>query len=385
MRRSRNAFAAGVMSLLLAPSLGGRILQRVPPSSRQPTYLGTAGLEEALAETRATGSAGEWPTLGAGPTLVPGERAAAIVALRARLAATGEAPAPAGDPRRYDDALAEAVRAFQRRHGLEADGEVGPATRAELDRSPRDRQRQIERTLASRRALPRDLGARFLLLNLPAFELEAIAEGRPQLRLRVVVGRPSRPTPTLVSAVRGIVVHPVWNVPPRIARQEIAPLAARDAGYLERLSIDVFAGGTAVAASAVDWEAFRRGEIDLELRQRPGPLNALGALSLEFPDERNICLHDTPDRSLFARARRDLSHGCVRVAGAVDLARWLVAGGEAEEAAALDRALAGRATVELALSAPVPIYVVDWSAWIDAEDELQLRPEIYPGQAAGDG
>jgi murein L,D-transpeptidase YcbB/YkuD len=377
VQRTRSGLVAGATALLLGlAGLGAR--DPTPQPRQQPTYLGTAGLEAALAELRASDGGGAWPTLGAGPTLAPGDRAESVAILRARLAASGEAPSATDDPLRFDAALVEALRAFQRQHGLEVDGKVGLATRAELDRSPRDRMRQIAETVAARRTLPADLGARFLLLNLPAFELEAVDSGPPALRLRVVVGTSDRPTPTLVSAVRGVVVHPFWNVPPRIARQEIAPRAARDPGYLEHLGIDVFAAGGAIAASGVDWRAFQRGEIDLVLRQRPGPLNALGAISLQFPNERNVCLHDTSDHSLFERARRDLSHGCVRVDRALDLARWLLAPAGEAASMTLERALAGSLTAELALPEPVPIYIVDWPVWVDADGRLQLRPEVYP-------
>jgi murein L,D-transpeptidase YcbB/YkuD len=305
-----------------------------------------------------------------------------VLRLRARLAASGEAPdAPAADPRRFDDPLATAVRDFQRRHGLEPDGTVGPATRRELALSPADRVRQLERTLASRRSLPADLGPRFLLLNLAAFELDAIANGEVALSMRVVVGTDDRRTPALVSEIEGFVVHPAWNVPDRIAREELAPRAARDAGYLERLGIEIFLGddrGEPLSPRDVDWEAFRRGEIELVLRQRPGEQNALGAISFQFPNASNVCLHDTPERGLFDRPRRALSHGCVRLENAVELARWIAETDSAGARGALESALADESTSELAIPRPLPIYIVEWNAYIDAAGELQLRPELYP-------
>lgn len=347
----------------------------------QPTHLGTEGLEAALTAWRAT-EAEDGPSLAPGPTLAPGDRSARVQRLRARLATLGWKPLQESvDSSQFDAPLREAVLGFQLAHGLEPDGRVGPATQAELDRSPRDRARQIAESIAERRALPRDLGRRFLLLNLSAFTLEAIADGIAELSSRVVIGQPKQPTPTLVSTVRSVVAHPAWNVPDRIARREIAPRIERDPGYLERLGFELFsasAGSRPIDPGGFDWTAFRRGELAVRLRQRPGPLNALGAVSIRFPNPHNICLHDTPERDLFARARRDLSHGCVRVERAVELARWLMTGEGLDIRQDLDKALAAGATVELPLPYPVPIYVVDWSAWIDARGVLQLRPEVYP-------
>jgi murein L,D-transpeptidase YcbB/YkuD len=346
----------------------------------QPTYLGTAGLEAALAGIQEIARATAWPRLAPGPPLRPGDRGDRIVALRARLAASGDGPAamPA-DPLLFDAPLAAAIEAFQRRHGLAPDGKVGPATRAELDLTPADRARQIERTIASRRALPAELGPRCLLLNVAAFELDAIADGEVALSTRVVVGKDDRQTPTLASEVEGFIVHPSWNVPGRIARQEIAPRALRDPGYLERLGIEVFAagGGAPVAPRAVDWTAFRRGELDLVLRQRPGALNALGTISFQFPNASNVCLHDTPERGLFDRPRRALSHGCVRLENAVELARWVAETDSDATRDALASALADDETSALSITQPVPIYIVEWNAFVDAAGTLQFRPELY--------
>lgn len=345
----------------------------------QPTYLGTAGLEAALADIRETARATAWPRLAPGPPLRPGDRGDRIVALRARLAASGDGPeATPSDPLLFDAPLAAAVESFQRRYGLAPDGKVGPATRAELDFTAADRARQIERAIASRRALPAELGPRCLLLNVAAFELDAIADGEVALSTRVVVGTDKRQTPTLASEVEGFVVHPAWNVPPRIARQEIAPRVQRDPDYLDRLGIEVFSeGGGKLAPREVDWDAFRHGELDLVLRQRPGALNALGTISFQFPNASNVCLHDTPERSLFDRPRRALSHGCVRLENAVELARWVAETDADATRDALASALADDETSALSITRPIPIYIVEWNAFVDAAGTLQFRPELY--------
>jgi len=352
------------------------------PPPRLPTVFGTSGLEAALAEIR--GRPGEVASrrLGSAATLHPGDRSVAVAALRERLKALGEnAPSAVADPTRFDEELAEAVRSFQRRRGLEPDGIVGAATRAELELSSPALAERIERSLASRRGLPADLGSRFLLLNLSAFELTAFEARTARLTLRVVIGEPAKPTPTLRSRVDGVVVHPVWNVPPPIARDEIAPRVIRDPDYIRRLGFEIYSGeseSSRVDPTTIDWRSFARGETGLVLRQRPGPLNALGAVSMQFPNPDNICLHDTPERTLFARARRALSHGCIRVEHAVELARWLLAPQPAPVQDAFERALAGSKSVHLLLPGPVPLYIVDWPAWIAPDGTLEVRPEVYP-------
>ena len=351
----------------------------------QPTYLGTAGLEAVRIELSARVEGQAWPILGRGPALHPGDRGDEVSRLRARLVASdGASLAPMvapSDPLLFDGELAIAVRDFQRRHGLEPDGIVGPATRAELDQTPLDRLRQIERTIAARRALPDDLGPRFLLVNLSALEIQAIEVGRPVLTLRVIVGRTDWPTPTLNSAVVGLIAHPFWNVPARIARQEISARVALDPDYLERLGIEVLsggAGGQPIDPLGVDWPAFRRGELDLRLRQKPGPLNALGEVGIQFQNPHNICLHDTPDHRLFERSQRALSHGCIRVERVRDLASWLMEIAEEESREHFESALAGGLTEAVRLPASVPIYIVDWRVWVDADGTLQMRPKLYP-------
>jgi len=380
MAGARLVALVAAMALLPGLAGAGRDARGGGPTELAPTWAGTAGLSVVLASLSSPGDDREWPRLAGGATLRPGDHGEAVLALRARLARSGEAPAAApGDPLRYDAELAAAVRAFQLLHGLEADGIVGPATRAELDLSPRDRRRQIERVIAARAALPAELGPRFLLVNLPAFELEAVEAGRLGLRARVVVGRPGQCTPTLSSAVRTIVANPPWNVPPRIARSELAGRFASDPAYFERQGFEVFAAGAPgepLDPAGVDWRAFGRGEVDLVLRQRPGPGNALGRVSFLFPNRHNVALHDTPEKSFFDRTRRAASHGCLRVERAVELARWLAADAPEATRRALDRALAGTATTEVPLPEPVPIHIVDWPVWIDGDGRLQQRPEL---------
>jgi murein L,D-transpeptidase YcbB/YkuD len=382
-----NSVTGSVSALALFVALmRGGVTDHAEPL--QPTLLGTAGLEAARDVFVARSRSAQPPPIASGRTLSRGSRGEQVLRIRRRLLASGEEVEVAGEGAVFDDPLDAAVRRFQTRHGLDPDGKVGPRTRAELNVGPRERIRQIDRVIASRRALPEDLGERFVLVNLPAFELTAVDRRGTALDLAIVIGSAARPTPEFVGRIVTIVTHPAWRVPPRIAREEIAVRARDDPDYLARLGFEVTAigGGSPIDPRWVDWTAFERGEARYEIVQRPGPLNALGEVAFRLENAGNVLLHDTPERHLFRDAYRARSHGCVRVQAAADLARWLLAGGApGSPAPDLVAALAdaGR-TSELPVGPAVPIYAVDWPVWIDRFGVLQVRPEVYAPRAAGE-
>ena len=259
-------------------------------------------------------------------TLRPGERFAGAAALARWLGALGDLPpaaAPAGA--RYDGALVAAVERFQRRHGLEPDGVIGPLTARALAVPPAARVRQIELALERYRWIP-DVGEqRFVFVNVPAFELLAFdgvdpPEG-PALAMRVVTGRAGRtPTPVLAAALKTVVFGPYWNIPGSIVSEEILPKLERDVGYLAAEEMEIVAGDRVLPEKAESVALLAAGEA--RLRQRPGAKNALGRVKFLFPNPHDVYLHDTPSQTLFRAARRDFSHGCVRVEQPEALARW---------------------------------------------------------------
>ncbi len=280
--------------------------------------------------------ASPWPPLAMGASLKPGDRNPAVPALRARLALLGDLPPgapPPDDAQQADPSLVEAVTRFQRRHGLTDDGIVGRSTRAALDVPPSRRVRQVELALERLRWLPIGPTAeRLVVVNIPMFRLwardpRAAAAGLAAPSMAVIVGRAARThTPVFVDTMRFLVFQPYWNVPRSIARNEVLPAIARDAGYLQRQQMEIVAGpgddARPVPATAANLEAVREGR--LRIRQRPGRKNALGRVKFMFPNQDNIYLHDTPSPHLFARDRRDFSHGCIRVEDPAALAAWVL-------------------------------------------------------------
>src|SRR5262245_5082540 len=251
---------------------------------------GADPIDAALARYDARARAGGWQSIPPGAPLAPGTRSPAVAAVRARLAGElAEAPA-ASDALTYDAALADAVRAFQRRHGLDADGVVGETTREAMNVPVQTRIAQIERArVQASEPVPR---GRWIRINVPAFELQVMDGAAVVLEMPVVVGRPSRPTPRYEKTLTSIVVNPDWTVPTDLARLDVLPKIIAEPDYLVRRQIDVYEswqpGARRLDPARIDWKHLGRGIDAFTLRQRPGPGNALGRLMFRMNDEPDI-------------------------------------------------------------------------------------------------
>ncbi|HEX9671116.1 MAG TPA: L,D-transpeptidase family protein [Thermoanaerobaculia bacterium] len=219
------------------------------------------------------------------------------------------------------------------------------------------RLRQVEINLERWRWLPRDLGRRHVVVDVAAFTVRAVEEGRTELATRAIVGRSYTKTPSFSSAVDRVVLNPSWHVPAGIAANEVLPRAHREPGYLRREGFRVLPGGAVV--------------------QDPGPRNALGRIKFVFPNPFTVYLHDTPARSLFERDTRTFSHGCIRIADPLELAVWALRGDPRWSRAAIEAAIAAGREREVRLAAPIPIHLVYWTAWVDEQGTLELRDDVY--------
>ncbi|MDP3226137.1 MAG: L,D-transpeptidase family protein, partial [Rubrivivax sp.] len=325
--------AAVLQAAMAAGDLSQAVTRAVPPLS---VY---EGLRAALLSYRQWAGDAAWaqplPALpaatkkGAPAKLVPGQTWAGVPQLAQRLLRVGDLGAP-HEAEVYEGALVAAVQAFQRRHGLAEDGEIGRATLAALQVTPAQRARQIELTLERLRWTPLMQGPRMVLINVPEFVLRAyeVQDGRIQVKLtmRVIVGRSrSNRTPLFSEPMRSIEFSPYWNVPASIARAELVPQLRRKPGHFDAAGFEfVTAGGQ------VDKQLSQQRLDDVlagraRLRQRPGPQNAIGDIQYVFPNNDAIFLHHTPSVGLFAQDRRDLSHGCIRVQDPVALASFVLA------------------------------------------------------------
>ena len=376
--------------LLLDADLPGRLQQAATAADflagLTSSLAGYPRLQEALARYRGIAAAGGWPSLPDGPTLRPGDRDPAVTVLRARLAREGmdRAPPERADPQ-FDPALALAVQAFQKRHGLDADGVVGPRTRRALDTPASRRVAQLVANLERRRWLGEAPGKRQVRVNTAAFTLDAIDGTRVTLHMRVVVGQPFRPTPEFADRIRYLVLNPYWEVPPSLAVEDKLPLIRRDPGYLAREHIRVLQGwgekpradrprqrGLAAASAASCRIACAR------IRGRG--TRSGGSSSCFRMRTTCTCTTRRPGRCS-RQAERGFSSGCVRLQDAPALAEWILADHPRWTPQALREALAGQDTRTVHLPEPVPVYLLYWTAWVDADGTVQFRRDIYDRDA----
>jgi murein L,D-transpeptidase YcbB/YkuD len=270
--------------------------------------------------------------------------------------------------------LASAVRRFQELHGLQPDGVVGPGTIKALNVTATRRAAQLAANLDRALRDPPLEFERFIEVNIPAFTLEVIEAGKPVLTLRTIVGRVDWPTPTLSSIVTDVMFGPSWAVPRSIAIREILPLVRKNPRYFTETRTRVFAGGIEVDPGSVDWSRMTSRTFAYRLVQEPGPLNPLGGAKLLFRSPFQVYAHDTPGRSLFARERRALSHGCIRVEHIEQLLAYLLPTWSSDSIHRLMRE--GRDT-RVPLHDAVAIQVVYRTAWVERDGMVAFRDDIY--------
>ncbi|MEM1231432.1 MAG: L,D-transpeptidase family protein [Pseudomonadota bacterium] len=371
----------GVLSLFCAAAVVAvPATASAPQAPAAPFQSQVLALYDAYEAQLAIVRAGGWTRVPDTETLRPGMRAPAVIALRHRLAASGDAAAvPQPETlalQDYDEALAAAVAGFQRRHGLEADAVVGPATLRALNVSAPTRLRQLALNLERWQRLPIDDSGSMILVNVPEFRAQLFRNGNPDLSLRAVVGARKTPTPDLAEPLDRIVLNPSWFVPARIGRRELLPKVIADPGYLARNNYRAYADGEALPASAFAEPESLPEARSLRFRQEPGPQNALGRVKFVLPNERGIFLHDTASRDLFERSRRAFSHGCVRLETPLALVRTLLENEAGWSAQRVQSQLERSKTIHLKLAAPLPVYVQYLTARV-IDGEVHYFDDIY--------
>ena len=361
------------------------VRQRLPQALREaapPVPLYPA-LRRTLAQYRTLAALPFWdgplPPL-PGRKLEPGQAWDGLELLIRRLGALGDLATDTPVPLLFEGALVEGVRAFQARHGIEPDGLIGRETMAQLAVSPAQRVRQIELTMERLRWTPLLQGPRMVVVNVPEFVLRAYEwrDGRVQVRLetRVIVGKAFKTrTPVFDELMRLIEFSPYWNVPPSIARAELVPRLRRDPGYFAAEGFEFVGGGqVSTELTSANLDAVLRGK--MRIRQRPGPKNALGRIKFVFPNNDNIYLHDTSAPQLFQRARRDFSHGCIRVEQPLALAQFVLQDAPDWPAARIQAAMAAGTSSTLRLKEPLPV-VIAYSTVVVRGGRVYFYPDLY--------
>jgi len=366
---------AGLLEFALAEGRMVTILNDLVPP-----HPGYRDLRRALADYRQISALGGWENLPGGATLRPGDFDPRVPALRRRLAQSGDLAEGAGTETLYDEATAASLRNFQRRHGLPADGVLGPSTLGELNSPVEERIRQLEVNLERWRWLPKTLGERYIQVNIADLTLSAVDHGHTVLTLPVVVGNAYRKTPVFSASLQYLVFAPFWFVPPTIFKIDKLPRLRADPDYLEKHHFEVVTADSRqslIPLEGIDWKEVRAESFPGVLRQTPGPWNPLGRVKFIFPNPFAIYLHDTPDRHQFAAERRAFSSGCIRVERPLELARLLLQDQRQGDPARLLAAMEAEEPRQIDLARPWPIHILYFTAWADEDGQVNFRRDLY--------
>ena len=319
----------------------------------------------ALETYRQLALSGGWPSVPQGRSIKPGELDSRIPVIAERLRVSEDLGVEPVSLERFDAGLVQAVEHFQRRHGLPSDGIVGKQTVDAMNVTAEERVAQIAVNLERWRWLDRDLGERFVMVNLAGFEVLFVKQtgetGEVLFRAPVIVGKPFLRTPVFSSKLRYLELNPYWNVPKSIEVKEVLPKEQKSPGYMASQHMQF-----------IDTGRSKR------IRQEPGPWNALGVVKFIFPNPYDVYLHDTPTKKLFEATTRTFSHGCIRVKDPLTLAELLLGGQAtgwgAERIADIIRE--GK-NVRVPLPQEISIHIVYRTAWVDVDDSINFRSDVY--------
>ncbi len=329
-------------------------------------------------------NAGGWKQITSRRMIRPGDDDPRVPIVRDRLRATGDLPAVKSSfyyqSLAFDAKMVDAVAAFQKRHGLRPTRRIDRATIAAMNVTARERLTQLNNNLRRLRDLMAErIEERYILVNVAAYQLEAVERYTVERRHRVIVGKPGRDTPTIRATIKGLNFLPYWRVPQSVARKDLIPRLIKEPEYLKNEHIRAVLGsydGESIAVDAIDWTQVDPTKIFF--RQDPGPWNALGLVRIDMPNEHTVYMHDTPMKQLFSQARRAFSAGCVRVEGVVDLVDWIARYelGWEQPGRAKDVMDSGQ-KLDLELTRPIPVYFTYITAWGEPDGTVQFRNDIY--------
>jgi len=326
---------------------------------------------------------GGWAVLPADAKLSPGSSGPDVALLRQHLVISDDMSEEkwAGDA--YDNDLVEAVKHFQLRHGLDATGSVGTQTLRALNVPVGDRIKQLEASLERLQGMDFNFADRYVVVNIPAAFVEAVANGKVERRYRVIVGAIDKPSPTLSVYITAIDLNPTWTVPLSITKNEIINRMRKDPSYLSRMHMRVLgAHDENIDPGSVDWSSDR--SPNFTVRQDAGAWNALGYLKIDMPNPYAVYMHDTDTRNLFAADYRFDSHGCTRVDNVRDLAAWIMQDMPGWNRAAIDAGIASGESKVVNLPHKIPVAWVYLTGWVMRDGTIEFRDDVYKHDEALD-
>jgi len=340
-------------------------------SQQTPSFI-----EKGITEYQNISINGGWPVVPANKKLRLGVEHKNVKVLRRRLIVSGDLDASSGGSSIYDTWVDGAVKRFQARHGLPADGVMGRYTFAALNIPASVRLGQLETNLVRLRSMSGFLGDRYVMVNIPAAQIEAVENGIVASRHTAIVGRITRQTPILNSKIYELNLNPYWTAPVSIVKKDLIPLMQKDSEYLTRNNIQMFApDGTEIFPAAVDWNSEEA--VNYRFRQKPGKINAMGSVKINFPNPHAVYMHDTPQQSLFSRLMRFESSGCVRVQNVRDLITWIAKDTPGWSRRAIEQVIETGERLDVKLETPVPVYFTYVTAWSTKDGVIQFRDDIY--------
>ena len=358
-------------------------------------------LDQAIAHYRKIIQKGGWPQTKTRRLIRPGDDNKAIPAIRRQLLITGDIPPKGANyysgSYNFDDWLVFGVKRFQRRHGLRVSGRLDRPTRAQLGVTAEARLKQL--MLNRRRIAALMEGGnqdRYVLVNVPGFQLEAVEQFEVRKRHRVIVGKPDRQTPSIEATIKGLNFFPYWHVPDSVAHLDLIPKLVREPEYLQKEKIRAakgFYGGPEIDTHNVDWRTADANKI--KFRQDPGPWNALGLVRINMPNKDIVYMHDTPMKPLFKQRHRAFSAGCVRVENVMDLVSWIAKHEPGlSEPGTINRIVDTTDPLSLRekrpkefdikLTRPMSVHFSYITAWVEDDGRIEFRPDIYGRDGASE-
>jgi L,D-transpeptidase YcbB len=322
---------------------------------------------------------GGWRKLPKGK-LEKAARGPAVLALRERLVREGYLDIDALQveaPEVYDGQIIGAIRSFQINHGIAPSGKVDNRTRNELDVAATHRLFQLQENQVRVATYAQGLGERNILVNIPSTQLETVENGKVYARHNVVVGKVTRPTPSLESKVTDVTFNPFWNAPASIVAKDIIPKYRKDPSYLDQMHIRIFdgVGGPEIDPTSVDWENTAADRF--QFRQDPGSHNSLATVKVNFANKFMVYMHDTPHRELFQQNARFESSGCVRVDNVRMFIDWILAGQDGFSEAQFEMITASEETYVMPVHRQADVRFMYLTAWATEDGRVNFRPDVY--------
>ncbi|MEJ8474193.1 L,D-transpeptidase family protein [Roseibium sp. H3510] len=322
---------------------------------------------------------GGWGQVSAGgkKALRIGAKDNRVVELRKRLIGSGDLEQTAGLSNTFDSYVDAGLRRFQMRHGLTPDGVLGKSTIATLNVPAQVRLQQLETNLVRLRSMSGFLGDRYVMVNIPAAEIEAVENGHVRSRHTAVVGKIDRQTPILNSKIYELNFNPYWTVPVSIIRKDLIPKMKQDPQYLAKNKIRIFDWkGNELTWQEIDWNTEEATKY--QFRQEPGEINSLGSVRINFHNKHQVYLHDTPSKSLFGSDYRFNSSGCVRVQNVKELVTWLLESTTPDwNRSRVDQVIRVGEREDVKLKSSIPLYLTYITAWSNEDGIIQFRDDIY--------